>query len=46
MVSFEKCKRDFGNSDDRGDILEIGTVKMDVLDSEHYDRDDLMVKLT
>jgi hypothetical protein len=45
MISFEKYKQDFGLSDDR-DIREIGPVRLDVPDSEHYDEEERMVKLT
>ncbi len=45
MMSFEQCKRDFGMSDDR-DIGEIGPIKLDLPDSEHYDEEERMVKLS
>ncbi|CZR67409.1 related to hsp70 protein [Phialocephala subalpina] len=45
MISFEKHKRDFGRNDDR-DILEIGPIRLEVPDSEHYDEVERMVKLT
>lgn len=45
MISFEKYKRDFGLSDDR-DIREIGPIRLEVPDSEHYDEEERMVRLT
>jgi hypothetical protein len=45
MISFEKHKRDFGLSDDR-DIREIGPIRLDIPDSEYYDEEERMVKLT
>lgn len=48
MISFEKYKRDFGRNDEDQDqdIREIGPVRMDVPDSNDYDEDERMVKLT
>lgn len=45
MISFEKCKRDFGLSDDR-DTQEVGPIRLEVPDSEHYDEEERMVRLT
>lgn len=45
MMSFEKCKRDFGLSDDK-DTQEVGPIRLNLPDSEHYDEDERMVKLT
>ncbi len=45
MVSFEQIKRDFGRNDDR-DIQEIGPIRLDVAESEHYNEDERMVLLT
>ncbi|CAG8949948.1 hypothetical protein HYFRA_00004279 [Hymenoscyphus fraxineus] len=45
MLSFEKCKKDFGSTDDR-EILEIGPIKLEIPDSDHYDADDRSVLLT
>jgi hypothetical protein len=47
MVSFERHKRDFGLSDDDDDdIRELGPVRLNVPDSEHYDEEERMIKLT
>jgi len=47
MASFEQRKRDFGlNDDDDEDIRELGPVRLDVPDSEHYNEEERMVKLT
>jgi hypothetical protein len=45
MVSFETYKKSFGLSDDR-DIREIGPIKLDLPNSEHYDEDERLVILT
>ncbi|KAH8587066.1 Hsp70 family protein-like protein [Bisporella sp. PMI_857] len=45
MIAFETYKRDFGLSDDR-DVREIGPIKLELPDSEHYDEEERMVKLT
>lgn len=45
MLSFETYKKSFGLSDDR-DTQEIGPIKLDVPESEHYDEDESLVILT
>jgi hypothetical protein len=45
MISFEKCKRDFGLRDD-SDTQEIGPIRLGVPGSEHYDEEERMVRLT
>lgn len=45
MQSFEVVKRDFGYSDDDS-VKEIGPINLRLEDSEHYDSDERMVKLT
>lgn len=46
MTSFETYKRSFGLSDDRGDTREIGPIRLDLPDSEHFDEDERLVILT
>lgn len=45
MQSFEVIKRDFGYSDDDS-IKEIGPINLRLEDSDHYDAEERMVKLT
>lgn len=45
MASFETYKKSFGLNDDR-DIREIGPIRLDLPDSDHYDEDERSVKLT
>lgn len=45
MRSFETFKRDFGDSDDDG-VKEIGPINLGLEDSDDYDSDERMVKLT
>ena len=45
MQSFEVIKRDFGYSDD-DTVKEIGPINLRLEDSEYYDSDERMVKLT
>ena len=45
MIAFEKHKKDFGLSDDK-DIREIGPVRLDLPDSDYYDEDERMIKLS
>jgi hypothetical protein len=45
MASFETYKRSFGLSDDR-DAREIGPIRLDLPNSEHYDEDERLVTLT
>lgn len=47
MRSFESCKRDFGrNEDDEDEIRELTDLKLDIPDSEFYDEEEQIVKLT
>ncbi|KAH8808655.1 Hsp70 family protein-like protein [Xylogone sp. PMI_703] len=46
MSSFEKYKQDFGLRDDRDDIREIGPITLDVADSDFYDDEERVVRLT
>lgn len=45
MQSFEIFKRDFGYSDD-DTVKELGPINLRLEDSEYYDSDERMVKLT
>lgn len=45
MASFETYKKSFGLSDDR-DTREIGPIRLNLPDSEHYDEDERLVILT
>jgi hypothetical protein len=46
MISFETAKRDFGRNDDDDDIRELTDLKLDIPDSEFYDEEEQLVKLT
>jgi hypothetical protein len=46
MKSFESSKRDFGRDDDDDDIRELTDLKLDIPDSEFYDEEEQLVKLT
>ncbi|KAH8650615.1 Hsp70 family protein-like protein [Tricladium varicosporioides] len=46
MLSFETAKRDFGRNDDDDDIREVTDLKLDIPDSEFYDEEEQVVKLT
>lgn len=47
MISFEEVKRNFGRNDnDHHDIRELTDLKLDIPDSEFYDEEDQVVKLT
>lgn len=46
MMSFETAKRDFGRIDDDDDIRELSGLKLDIPDSEFYDEEEQVVKLT
>ncbi|TVY15152.1 Heat shock protein [Lachnellula arida] len=46
MTSFETYKKSFGLSDDTGDIREIGPIRLDLPDSEHFDEDERLLILT
>jgi hypothetical protein len=46
MISFETVKRDFGRNDDDDDIRELTDLKLDIPDSEFYDEEEQVVKLT
>ncbi|KAL3421237.1 hsp70 protein [Phlyctema vagabunda] len=47
MISFENIKRDFGrDDDDDDDIRELTDLKLDIPDSEFYDEEEHIVKLT
>lgn len=46
MISFETVKRDFGRNDDDDDIRELADLKLDIPDSEFYDEEEQVVKLT
>jgi hypothetical protein len=46
MRSFETAKRDFGRNDDDDDIRELEDLKLDIPDSEFYDEEEQIVKLT
>lgn len=45
MRSFELKKKDFGLNDDEEEF-EIGPIRLDVPDSDHYDAYELAIKLT
>ncbi len=45
MTCFEMVKRDFGLNDDR-DARELSPLKLDIPDSEYYDSEERIVKLT
>ena len=45
MTCFEMVKRDFGLNDDR-DERELSPLKLDIPDSEYYDDEERIVKLT
>lgn len=46
MQSFEESKRDFGRDDTDYDVRELRDLKLDIPDSEFYDEDEQIVKLT
>ena len=46
MMSFETVKRDFGRHDEDDDIRELSDLKLDIPDSEFYDEEEQMVRLT
>lgn len=46
MISFETHKRDFGRHDDDDGIRELNDLKLDIPDSEFYDEEEQVVKLT
>ncbi len=45
MSCFEKLKQDFGHSDDR-DVREVSPLNLNIPDSEYYDGEERIVKLT
>ena len=45
MTCFEMVKRDFGLNDDR-DIRELSPLRLDIPDTEYYDDEERIVKLT
>lgn len=45
MACFEMVKRDFGRNDDREEV-ELSPLRLDIPDSEFYDDDERIVKLT
>ncbi|TAQ85429.1 hypothetical protein B7494_g6250 [Chlorociboria aeruginascens] len=45
MTCFEKLKQDFGHNDDRG-VRELSPINLNISDSQYYDDEERMVKLT